>query len=68
MMGLMKVWKGSVVAVERRMSKAKARKERGEKSRIERAIMMLRNGAISRAGKALESMGLGDFDDPQVWN
>ena len=30
--------------------------------------MMLRHEAISRAGKALESMGLGDFEDPQVWN
>ena len=67
-MGLMKVWKGAVVASERRMSKAKARRERGDKSRIERAIRLLRHGAISRAGKALESMGLGDFEDPEVWN
>jgi len=67
-MGLMKVWKGAVVAVKRKMSKAKARKERGDKSRIERAMRLLRHGAISRTGKALESMGLGDFEDPQVWS
>jgi hypothetical protein len=34
MMGLMKVSKGAVVAAEKRMSKAKARKERGGRSRI----------------------------------
>ena len=68
MMGLMKVWKGAVVAAERRMSKARARREKGTNSRIERAIRLLRHGAISRAGKALESMGLGDFEDPEVWN
>ena len=66
MLGLIKVWKGAVVADEKRISKAKARKERGERSRIERAIRLLRHGAISRAGKALESMGLGDFEDPHV--
>ena len=68
MMGLMKVWNGAVVAAERRMSKARARREKGTNSRIERAIRLLRHGAISRAGKALESMGLGDFEDPEVWN
>ena len=35
---------------------------------MDRAIRLLRHGAISRAGKALESMGLGDFEDPEVWN
>jgi len=32
MMGLMKVWKGAVVAVKRRMSKARARREKGTNS------------------------------------
>ena len=49
MTGLTKVCKGAVVAAERRMSKAKARKERADILRIERAITLLRHGAISRA-------------------
>jgi len=68
MMGVIKVWKRAVVAAKKIISKAKARKERGKKSRIERAIRLLRHGAISRAGNALETMGLGDFEDPHVWN
>ena len=49
MMGLMKVWKGAMVAAEKRMSKAKARKGRGDRSKIERATRLLQNGAISQA-------------------
>ena len=63
-MGLIRGWKGAVVDNDKRMTKAKARKERGERSRIDRAIRLLRHGAISRAGKAIESMGPGDLEDP----
>ena len=43
-----------------------ARKAKGEEARIARSIRLLRKGAISRAGKALESKGLGDLQDPQI--
>jgi hypothetical protein len=33
---------------------------KGDKARIVRAVRLIRRGAISRAGKALESKGLGD--------
>jgi hypothetical protein len=68
MLGLMNMWKGAAVEAEKRMTKAKARRERGDTSRIDRAIRLLRHGAISRAGKALKSMGLGDLDNPHIWN
>ena len=32
-----------------------------------RAIRLLRRGAISRAGASLESKGLGDLDNPEIW-
>ncbi len=49
------------------MSKASARKEKGERSRISRAIRLIRRGAISKAGKALESKGMGDLSDVRIW-
>ena len=49
------------------MTKAKARKTKGDNARIERAVRLLRKGAISRAGNALESKGLGDLDDVEIW-
>ena len=39
----------------------------GKNARIERAVRFLRKGAISRAGKALESKRLGDMDDQDTW-
>ena len=55
MQGLLKTWRMAAITAEKRMTKAKARKEKGEHARIERAVRLLRKGAISRAGKALES-------------
>ena len=57
----------AAITVEKRMTKAKARKAKGENARIENAVRLLRKGAISRAGKALESKGLGDLDDVEIW-
>jgi hypothetical protein len=67
MHGLLKTWRMMVVAAEKRMTKAKARKAKGEKARIDKAVRLLRKGAISRARKALESKGRGDLDDPDIW-
>ncbi len=67
MMGLMKAWKQAGVAAEKRLNKAGAKKAKEENARIARAIKLLRRGAISRAGQALESKGIGDLSDPEIW-
>ena len=66
MQGLLKIWRLAAVTAEKRMTKAKARKAKGDEARIERAVRLMRKGAISRAGKALESKGLGDLDDIEI--
>ena len=66
MQGLLKIWRMVAVTAEKRMTKAKARKAKGDNARVERAVRLMRKGAISRAGKALESNGLGDLDDIEV--
>jgi len=68
MQALLKIWRLAAVTAEKRMTKAKARKVKGDNARIERAVRLMRKGAISRAGKALESKGLGDMDDIEIWN
>jgi hypothetical protein len=67
MLGLVKAWKMAAVAAEKRLSKAGARKAMGNQARIARAIRLLRRGAISRAGQALESKGIGELDNPEIW-
>ncbi len=67
MMGLVKKWKMATVTAEKRLSKAGAKKAKGYQARVARAIRLLRRGAISRAGAALESKGLGDLDNPEIW-
>ena len=67
MLGLMKTWRQSAITAEKRMEKAKARKEKGDMARINRAGRLIRRGAISRAGKSLESKGLGDLMDGRIW-
>ena len=57
----------AAVKAEKRMTKVKARKEKGEKAKIDRSVRLLRKGAISRAGKAMESKDLGDLYDPDIW-
>jgi hypothetical protein len=66
MLGLIKAWKMAAVTEEKRLSKAGARKAKGDQARIARAIKILRRDAISRAGQALESKGLGDIDNPDI--
>ena len=63
MLGLMKIWRAAAVAAEKRLSKAESRKENGSRARVAMEIWLIRKGAISRAGKALESKGfLGRYD------
>jgi hypothetical protein len=52
---------------KKRMEKARARKEKGYRARVNRAIRLIRRGAISRASKALESKGMGDLTDGSIW-
>jgi hypothetical protein len=68
MTGLMKAWRQAAITAEKRMEKARARKEKGDRARVSRAIRLIRRGAISRAGKALESKGLGDLTDGSIWD
>jgi hypothetical protein len=67
MLGLVKAWKMAAVSAEKRLSKAGAKKAKGDQARIARAIRLLRKGAISRAGQALESKGLGDLNNQVIW-
>ncbi len=62
MLGMFKAWKMVAVTEEKRLSKADARKAKGDQARVTRAIRLLRRGAISRARQALESKGLGDLE------
>ena len=50
MLGLIKTWKMAAVTVEKILSRAGARKAKGDQARIARAISLLRRCAISRAG------------------
>ena len=63
MRGFMKAWRQATITAEKIMEKAKARKEKGDMTRISKAVRLIQRGAISRAGKALESKGLGDLAD-----
>jgi len=56
----------AAMSAEKRMSKPRARKAKGDHARIARAIRLLRKGAISKAGQALESKGIGDLEDPEI--
>jgi len=49
------------------LSKVGAKKAKGDQARFARAIKLLRRVAISRAGAALESKGLGELDNPEIW-
>jgi len=68
MMDLMKTWKAAAVVAEKRLSKAESRKDKGNQTRVARAILLIRKGAISREGKALESKGMGDKTNEVIWN
>jgi len=56
---LMKAWRQAAIMAEKRMEKARARKEKGDRARVNRAIRLIRRVAISRADKALQKQGSG---------
>ena len=68
MLGLVKAWKTAAIAAGKRLYKTGARKAKGDQVRVARAIRLLRRGAISRAGHALESKGIGDLTNGEIWN
>ena len=68
MVGLVKLMKVVAVVAKKRLSKTNSRKEKGNHARVAKAIWLIRKGAISRAGKALKSKGLGDMTNPVIWN
>ena len=63
----MKAWRQASIATEKRMEQAKARKEKGDRASIIRTVRLIRRGAISRAGKPMESKGLGDLAYGIIW-
>ncbi len=68
MLGLVNAWRMAAVAAEKRLSKQESRKAKGDQAWIARAIRLLRREAISMAGHALlESKGIGDLDNPEIW-
>ena len=67
MLGPVKAWKMAAIAAEKRLSKPGAKKSMGDRARVARAIKLLRRGAISRAGQALESKGIGDLENAEIW-
>ena len=67
MPGLVKAWKMTSIAAEKRLSKPGAKKAKGDQAKIARAIKLLRRGAISRARQALESKGIGDLENVEIW-
>ena len=68
MLSLVKAWKTTTIAAEKRLSKPGARKAKGDQARIARAIKLVRRGAISRAGQTLESKGIGDLSNGKIWD
>ena len=66
-LGLVKKWKMAAVTAEKRLTKVGAKKAKGDQTRVARAIRLMRRGAISGAWAALESKGLGDLDNPKIW-
>ncbi len=66
MSGVIKIWRQAAIKAERCLSTRDASKYKLEQARIDRAIMMLRKGAISTTRKALESKGLGDLQDHDI--
>ena len=58
---LIRIWHEAAVKAKSRLSAKQKRAAKGDQARIERAMRLLRKGAISRAGKALERKGLGDL-------
>ena len=67
MLGLVKAWKMATIAAEKRLSKPGAKKAKGDQAMISRAIKLLRRGAISREGQALESKGIVDLENGEIW-
>jgi hypothetical protein len=66
MEGLIRTWQQAGIKANKRLSKSEARVHKSDKARIDRAMRMLRKGAVSRAAKAMESNGLGDLSDPDL--
>ena len=67
MLGMVKAWKMTAIVAEKRLSKPGAKKAKGDHVMISRAIKLLRRGAISKVRQALESKGIGDLENGEMW-
>ena len=66
MKGLIKIWQAAAIKARIRLTKREERQHKVDRARMDRAIRLLRKGAISRAWKSLESKGLGNLRSPEI--
>ena len=66
MEGLIRTWQKASNKASKKLSKREAGVNKSDKARIDRAMRMLRKGAISRAPKAMECKESGDLSDPEL--
>jgi hypothetical protein len=66
MAGLIKIWGQASIKAQNRLSNMEARANKGDKSRVDRAMRLLRKGAISRGAKAMESKGHIVLNEPDL--
>jgi hypothetical protein len=66
MEGLIRTWQQASIKASNMLSKREAGVNKLDKARIDRAMRILRKGAVSRAAKAMESKRLGDLSDPEL--
>jgi hypothetical protein len=63
---LVKRWKWATSATKSKHANRAGRLSSEREKRISRAIILIKRGTISRAGRALESKGLGDLGNPEI--
>jgi hypothetical protein len=63
---LINSWKRATMTAKSKHANRAGRLSSEREKRISRAIRLTKRGAISRAGKTLESKGLGDMGNPEI--
>ena len=63
---LINVWKRAATSTKAKLANRAGRLSSEQDKRISREIRLIKRGAISRAGRAIESKGLGDLGSPEI--
>jgi hypothetical protein len=63
---LIKIWQAATIKARNILTKRDEMRQKGNRARIDMVMRLLRKGAISKAGKALESKGLGDLRNHEI--